>query len=350
MNDLDLIKEFRADVREPDLRQLLATRARLMRTLEETAPRRRPARTQRRWVIATVGAGAGLALAVTLPGVLPEGSPGGAEPAAATALQRAALVATDRPAERMPKAGEYVYTKTKSVRTSFYVPGDGLRNLSFTLRNTREDWVAPDGSGRITEATGKIGFPSSADRAAWLAAGSPDLGQDVHGSAATERFGAGELSFPDLSELPTDPSELQEIIDDGRLPGGNGYHDETFQFVGELLNESYGRPALRAALFQVAARFPGVEYLGEVKDPAGRPGAAVAYTHNGYREELIYDPHTSVLLASKQVLTDPDKIGLEVGPDTAPRTILSGPGDPGTVLDSTVYLKSGVVDSTRETP
>jgi hypothetical protein len=50
--------------------------------------------------------------------------------------------------------------------------------------------------------------------------------------------------------------------------------------VGDLLRETYTQPAVRGALYEVAADLPGVEFVGRVEDAAGRPGVAVAYTHD----------------------------------------------------------------------
>ena len=47
---------------------------------------------------------------------------------------------------------------------------------------TRELWVKPDGSGRLIETRGEPTWFGPADKAAWVAAGSPDLGgKHAHG-------------------------------------------------------------------------------------------------------------------------------------------------------------------------
>jgi hypothetical protein len=109
--------------------------------------------------------------------------------------------------------------------------------------------------------------------------------------------------------------------------------------VGDLLHETVAPPEFRAALFRVAARIPGVELVGKVTDPAGRPGLAVARTSadSGYlkRDEMIFDPHTSELLAESEVL-------LERVDWLSAR--------PRTVIGYSVYLKSGIVGSTTQRP
>jgi hypothetical protein len=223
------------------------------------------------------------------------------------------------------------------------VVGNGGTNFSFTLPTTREAWIGPDGSGRLVSRVGEPSFPSPEDRAAWVAAGSPDLGG---GKTTDETYGPGKLHFLDVSALPTDPQELQALIEEREIVGGPPGDWETFRIVGDLLRETHAPPALRAALYQVAANLPEVEYLGRMKDAAGRPGLAVASTHDGFRREMIFDPETAELLGEREVLVDPDELTVEIAPDTWPGTIVYGPGETGTVLYSAVYLESGVVDST----
>ena len=103
--------------------------------------------------------------------------------------------------------------------------------------------------------------------------------------------------------------------------------------VGDLLRESDAPPALRSALFQVAAGIPGVKVLENVTDHAGRSGVGVMYSvrHRPGYAELIFDPKTSALLAEQTVTVNI-------------RTKTS------TVTSWTVYLSSGVVDSITSTP
>lgn len=87
---------------------------------------------------------------------------------------------------------------------------------------TREAWIAPDGSGRLLETTGTPSFPTERDRATWIAAGRPDLGgnktsDEVFPAAAPDK---GGLFYFDLSNLPTDPTQLRQLIEDRKVEGG----------------------------------------------------------------------------------------------------------------------------------
>ena len=90
---------------------------------------------------------------------------------------------------------------------------------------------------------------------------------------------------------------------------------------------------MRAAIYQLTAELPGVELLGEVDDPVGRPGTGIAYTDHkrGTRQELIFDPETSALLGERESIVRSGIFGFK-----AP---------PGTPIGYAVYLESKVVDS-----
>ena len=160
---------------------------------------------------------------------------------------------------------------------------------------------------RLVETTGTPSFPTQKDETVWRAAGSPDLGGN---QTTDESFKAGApdqggLFYFDLSNLPTDPSQLKQLIEERKIEGGPSGDAETFTIIGDMLRETYAPPALRAALYQIVADLPGVEYVGRVTDDAGRTGIAVAYPNaqGGLREELVFDPDTSKLLAERSVLT-----------------------------------------------
>ena len=109
------------------------------------------------------------------------------------------------------------------------------------------------------------------------------------------------------------PDALLQVIEDRTIVGGPPGDAETFVLIGDLLRETYASPALRAALYEVAAGLPGVELIGNVRDASGRPGVAVAYEHDGARNELIFDPETAAMLGESSVVTEAGAMGLPVG-------------------------------------
>ena len=293
------------------------------------------------WRLALAAAAAAGAVAVGLPLVLLGGS-GGADPAAAGMLRQVARRAAAQPPQSAPGPGQYLYTKTQSMQTYLYVVGDGLQNFSFTQPLTQETWIGPDSSGRILETGGPISFLTPQDQAAWVAAGSPRLNQ-----TDDQIFGPGELLYQDYSNLPTDPLELLSLIEQRKVLGGPAGDWETFDIVGDLLRETYTSPAVRGALYEVAADLPGVEFVGRTQDASGRPGVAVAYTHEGVRTEMIFDPKTAELLGETSILTEDSDVNVESG---GPGAIYGLVGKAGTIAYEGTYLVSGVADSINARP
>jgi hypothetical protein len=104
--------------------------------------------------------------------------------------------------------------------------------------------------------------------------------------------GGTGISWDGLWSLPTDPDALEHQLRDGINGAGNGDDSELFVIVGDLLRESPAPPVLRKALWEVAARVPGVRLVGEVTDGAGRAGVAVERQGQRY----VLDPDTGKLL------------------------------------------------------
>ncbi len=218
-------------------------------------------------------------------------------------LTALAGVAAGQPAVRPPGPGQYQYTESVSR---------GLAELAY---GRRPFWVSYLVSRQIAD-----GRPR-------LSAGGWD-----------QRFGPHGLTLGPVNEwkLPTDPAQLGALLRQRAIEGGPPGPREDFVQVGDLLRETGAPPALRAALFKVAASIPGVRVLGRVTDRLGRAGIVVAYTDRPPAgkdpgtyglTELIFAPKTSALLDEQTVLVDTR---------THTRTVTSW----------TVYIASGVVDST----
>jgi hypothetical protein len=246
-------------------------------------------------------------------------------------LRHAAAAAAKQPASAPPAAGQFLYTKSKGAGENTTVPAGG-RAFNVYQRYTRQDWIGPDGSGRILQREGPAHLVTKADRAAWITDGKPDL-NDASGDI-NSTFRAGQLSYLDLSKLPTDPAQLKQQIDDRTIEAGPSGEGETFTIIGDLLRETSAPPAVRSALYTVASELPGIQLIGKSRDQLGRFGTAVGYVSNGLSHQLIFDPKSSALLAEQTVLLDRSR---------------AFPFRPGTVLDWTAYLDSGVVDSTSAT-
>ncbi len=316
MDDIELLRGVGSDVPPPGAASKHAARAALIEAAT-TAPTQRRFRWPRlglqrpRLLIPAVVVPLVLVFAL---GVVPLGN--GPDPAAAAALNAVAGVAA-----ALPPAPVDGYRHTKSEGAWLSGIGGTAEHPNGTwalVPVTRELWLKADGSGRLIETRGEPIWFGPADKAAWVAAGSPDLGG---GTRTDSRFAAtapgadqsqpqiwpGSLHYEDVDALPTDPSALRQLIDQRAAANGGSTDYERFTIVGDLLRETVGAPQVRAALYRVAARLGGVELIGSETDRAGRTGTAVAMTSDQSsrgleRRVLIFDPSTSMLLEEQDVL------------------------------------------------
>ncbi len=346
MNEVELLNQLRDGLpaARPEVRA--AARAGLMTRIEHSA---QPPRSHavppwwRRPRLRLVAVGACLAaLLIVLPiGIF--GGSGKVQPAVAQVLRDAAEVAaTQEPVA--PGPGQYLFTRSKDAYLSAvgYDPGDphcqrppceASATWSVLVPSVRESWVSFDGSrrGRVRVVSGKPRFVSAGQRAGWVAAGSPPLPR----AGRIEDSGLSSGGMLDPSELPPDPVRLRHLIEARKIRGVEGPpgEAETFTLIGDMLREAYLPADVRAAIYRLTAELPGVELLGEVHDPAGRPGTGIAFTDRkrGTRHELIFDSSTSALLGERESI-----VGSASFEFKAP---------PGTQIGYAAYLESKVVDS-----
>jgi hypothetical protein len=298
----------------------------------------------------------GLAAAVSLAVVLAVSLRGGAgnpTSAAAAVLERAARAAAAAGGPRPLRPGEYWYVKSVwttpgPVVADPSVPG-GVRQIMDALGTTqREAWIGLDRPGRIvTRVVGPIKFLSAAARRQWIRAGRPRQLPGYNGSLPANAFmwppgvpGRPDPSraYRELLALPTDVDTLWRLLYRGAGSGSAAWkRHEVFTEIGDLLREDPIPAKVRAALYLVAARIPGIKLLGLTHDGIGRPALAVALndTLYGMRSELLFDPKTSRLLGERSVVVTP------------PRTYHV---KPGTVHEGATYITSGIVQRIGQLP
>jgi hypothetical protein len=245
--------------------------------------------------------------------------------AAAAVLHQAAATARSQPSPTPLAAGEYLYVKSEGVGLITTSLANGA-TVNARATSVREVWMGAD--SQLRETSGKPEFVTAKDRQAWIDAGRPQFYQP---GTSTESLGA----YKPL-DLPTNPTILYAQLKLEAIGHGTGLYNEMFVLVGDDLRETATLPAVRAALYEVAARIPGVELVGNVTDPAGRAGVAVAMTDatSHTRQVLTLDPQTSQLLDEAETVTAGNEFGW---PD-------------GTLMGRTTYLVSAVVGSNSELP
>ena len=242
------------------------------------------------------------------------------------------------------------------------------KSFFYRIPYEHETWWAIDGELRVRETNGRPQFLTPAERAAWVAAGRPEL--KLPNRTRTENPGTSDrsdgwlpMTYEQISQLPTDPARLTDVLAervyagqpngscpippdwDRRRPLGPCPHrpvtDRDIFGAIVFLVTHYPLPAeLRSALYQALTRLDGIELTGEVTDLAGRRGVGITSSSPDRsrvprRSVLIFDPATGRLLGSRSVLA------AEV------------PGwrlTPGTVMEETAFLEMSVVDSPTARP
>jgi hypothetical protein len=309
-------------------------------------------RTPRRRLAALIAAVATMFVAIGIVVSLPQGTPGGPDSAAADALHRFARIAADTSAsERPPADGQFVYRKTMDTGLALFLPGPGLDPIAYRISGVEERWIGTDGSARVIYREGQPEFLTDADRDAYAAIqGSPAgtaWANQRFGRVDDQRYGPGELGgegLPDLSSLPTDPVELREMLYDREIMGGPPGDWESFAIAADVLGQGYLSPELRSAMYEVMSTIPGTQVFGSVEDELGRTGIAIGHTHDGVREEIVFDRQTGTVLSKRTIRvigdpnakTDEEQIG---DPDAPCCSTISWLGtEAGTVSYSVVYL------------
>jgi hypothetical protein len=383
MDDLTLIRDFRAECAGGDPRARAAALRALEARFEMAGVVAQPDRTRRRHRGLFALGGAALVAAIVAVAIV-VGSGSTAPPAAAEVLRSTAVAAAGGPRPVNLKPGQFFHGKRITVELEGWIPG-GLSSGGGQLKNhgaynalitkVAESWAGPDRTMRDRERmTAAPRFFSESERRRWQRAGSPLPGMfnpenqqplieeaarrgdqtlvarrglfDLESRMPKGRGPGPNFGFPDVSGLPTRPEELRHAIahnQNARLgataPKGEPLgEEETILALWGLVSNPSATPALRAATFNALAELPGIELRTDVKDLAGREGDAIRYVEkkSGESIEDIFDPETSDVLGDRWVVVEPGKSPSTVG---LPK---------GVVKRANAYLGGRVVGSTRE--
>jgi hypothetical protein len=278
-------------------------------------------RRQRRRVFLPAAAGLAAAAGAVVIALVGVGKEAAVDPAAAAVLRDAAAKArVQKPLGR----GRVLYVKSVDAYLSTWADRG---HFSVLVPHVREIWQGPDG-GLLASSNGDPRFLSERDRQRWIAAGRPDLRGD--------RVGRTTLPRQEPSDLPADADALYARLEDEARGHSEGTHRQMFTRLGDYLRETNISPRQRAALYEVAARIPGVELIGQVRDPVGRQGVAVAMEHpsDGTRETLVIDPESGILLAEQRVTLAKNFYGYPAG----------------TVIGHSTYLVTRMVEAVGARP
>ncbi|MEV0624214.1 CU044_5270 family protein [Nonomuraea sp. NPDC050404] len=319
MNDLDLVRDMRSEVRHSEASDLPRARRRMLAAMAPEPQARRVRRTVLR--AATAGV---LGIAITT-GVIVTQSLGtedrGKEVAgqawqpvanAETLAKRATAAAANQP-DVYPRADQWVYVKWDNYATTKLAPLDGGG------RRTTEMWTRGDGKERARR---------------------------TEGSEKIERRRGGEdprLRFDPayLRSLPLEPPALLERLKQDTKVIPLPEERAVSRQILSILQEGAPAPRLRAALYTVLSQ-TGEVGVEKVRDLLDREGLAI-YTQGDdgdyIRQEVIIDPTTFDLLGARRVY---------VGGAKTPTTYSRLPV--GEVVTSTARVSAGIVDNAGDVP
>jgi hypothetical protein len=301
MNDIELVRQFRAEVPTPDPEALVAGRRRLMAVIMQTptqqAPRLRLLRPLRRPSVVLIAAGLAAILAmatVTLSGT--RRAPTQYLPAqmrlASEVLHRAAAERAARRTVR-PATHQWIYTTfvdqafgQRTERTSGWLRFDGRQDAYLDAgRVVVHDHPAPSVSSDPLRAYIENPTPMSSYAAlASLPADPRALLRRV--LTAARNYGYDPNGLPTLARLPLDtPSRLE------------------FQFVAQLLwqDSQSGIVSGGANVFRALSLLPGVTAQEPIRDAMGRP--AIGLSDDGGEFQILLSPGTYQVLGYRTVST-----------------------------------------------
>jgi hypothetical protein len=249
MDELTLLRNFRSDTPGPSAAETAAARTRLLEVIDDPQSGASRPRASRRvlsvlgsfgrrklWAPAAAAAAvtavaiAGAVIAAPGPRAAPPASPPGSVTPAAVLREAAAAAARQAPGH-----GRYFATESELIIMYGY-PASGA---------VRTQWIGKGVGGRLAGLDGPIG----------------------------ERL----LTWAQFQRLPTAPDQLQAAIAKESLYLGPGVPPEATEFslIANLLAAAPVSPALRSALYQVAARLPGLALIPHARDLIGRAATEV---------------------------------------------------------------------------
>jgi hypothetical protein len=336
MNDLDLVRDLRADVPSPTGERLAPGRARLLASISRPS---RP-RYARRAVLPVTAAAA--AAAVTVAVVVASGASSGpatrsaaVKPPAirltltAQLLSTAAATVAKHPAVR-PGPHQWFYTKL--VGRDYGQPAQ-----------SNENWETFDGRRTAYFQNGQLIVHKALG--AFRGGGTAPLGE--YNANATP-----QTAYNALASLPSNPRALLTVIAKQVAKVGpsaasgsvvslyapKGRDELEFDYLAQLLwtSATGESPAAEAAVFRALAAIPGVSSQQGITDIVGRP--AIGLSDNGGKTQLLLDPQTYQVIGMRAASTGTNPVRAAAGKGR------KAPWPPkGTIIESMAWAQVTMV-------
>lgn len=315
MNDLDQLREFRAEIPYPERPRLSPGRSRLLSAARRPQRRRFTATRRNALLLTAAAAAAAVAVAAGLAGYglstgnapAPPPSVAPRHPAApsqavlaAHVLHDASAAASRVPPKAEPAPGQWIYSEVVQ-----YEYPQGV--------STQQNWITFDGmeTAYVAGQRGPL-LVHKAPLAPPNSAGGPLA---VFNADATPR-----AAYEALALLPTAPSQLLAAVDKAaqsvgaaNLTAGTPVASHTpknkgqleFDYLSLLLWNAAGGvgapPNAEAAAFRAMAAIPGVTIQQDITDAAGNP--AIGVSDDGGYDQLLLDPVSYQVTGLRQLST-----------------------------------------------
>ena len=305
MNDLDLMREMRADVPLPTRARLAPGRARLLASIS------RPSRPRyARRAILPVGAAAAVAVAVAIASGAVSGpatrstAPGA--PAIRLTLTAQLLNAASATVAKQPavRPGPHQWFYTKFVEYDYGQPIQSSENWETFDGHQTAYFEGPNGP--LIVHTGPV-----------ITGGGP---------TALDKYNANATSltaYNALASLPSSPKALLAVVAQQVAAVGSqnvaagspvSWYAPTshgaleFDYLAQLLWNSAAAaepPSAEAAVFRAMAAIPGISSQRGITDVVGQP--AIGLSGNGGKTQLLLDPQTYQVIGMRAVSTGRDQ-------------------------------------------
>ena len=334
MNDLDLVRDLRADVPSPTHERLAPGRARLLAYISRPS---RPRYARRAVLLVTAAAAASAVAAAVASGAFsgPATRSAAVKPPAirltltAQLLSTAAATVAKHPAVR---PGPHQWFYTKFVAHDYGQP-----------TQSNENWETFDGRQTAYFQNGQLIIHKTLGV---FGGGGPTALGEYNANATPQ------TTYNALASLPSNPKALLAVIARQVAKAGpsaasgsavslyapKGRDELEFDYLAQLLwNSATGEPpAAEAAVFRALAAIPGVSSQQGITDVIGRP--AIGLSGNGGKTQLLLDPQTYQVIGMRAASTGTDPVRTIAGKGR------KAPWPPkGTIIESMAWAQVTMV-------
>jgi len=281
-------------------------------------PTRTARRTWRRQALLATAVAAVVAAALVLPSLHWGSSTPSASAAAAEMLNRAADAAAKIGArDEVLKRGQYRYVEENAWYLAQSVDIDGTHHFAALTHSKNQRWTPADWHDTWMERrtdTGErkwiLGTEAQA-KAAGMVPGSGPAPTEPEMKGPCQNYfenvctGEGNWqgpTLPWLANLPRATDTLYAELAAAAKGRGSSDNAEMLVYATDALRRGLLPADVRASLYRVLARVPGIQITDSAANLDGQLGVAFAIEDDVTRNEMIIDPATGAFIGERQVL------------------------------------------------